>query len=58
MRNTLMPHICVYATGRSVFDHNGNLVGDLHSAFAAQEYGAAVNAGDIEMQPRREAEGA
>ncbi|WP_342241105.1 hypothetical protein [Inquilinus sp. OTU3971] len=53
-----MPYIYVYATGRSVFDQNGNLVGSLHSAFAAREYAAAVNAGDIEIQPQREPEGA
>lgn len=38
----------VYAIGREVFDVlTGRLVATLHSAFAAQEYAAQVNAGDV-----------
>jgi hypothetical protein len=43
----------VYAIGREVFDLlTGSLVQVLHSAFAAQEYAAAVNAGEIQVERR------
>jgi hypothetical protein len=40
-----MPYL--YAVGRSVYDQRNNLVASFHNAWAAAEYAAAVNAGDI-----------